>query len=131
MSQAVLRLVLRGDLMLGRGIDQVMPRHCPPELNEPHVRNTRYYVRAAEQRHGVVAPPSRARLGTQRSLGKAPQPSPGWHCDGRAGVDLVFGYSSHHPLPPELHSGRLILFGSGDLINNYEGLTPHAPWLAW
>ena len=25
-------------------------------------------------------------------------------------------------------SGRLILYGCGDLINDYEGLPPHAPW---
>lgn len=298
MSQAVLRLVLGGDLMLGRGIDQVMPRHCSPELQEPLVRDARYYVRAAEQRHGVIAPPfdparcwgdalpwirssgaqlhivnletaittsdqpcsskcvhyrmhpanvaslqsagidacslannhvldwglnglsetlrslrlagiatAGAGLSSQQAWTPARLPLPGggglllfawafsssgvppswaarsnrpgialfnridrgtvqsmccwinrqrrpgdrvmvslhwganWVAEipsqhrwlaqnliDRAGVDVVFGHSSHHPLPPELHSGRLILFGSGDLINDYEGLTAHAPW---
>lgn len=45
-----------------------------------------------------------------------------------AGVDLVFGHSSHHPLPLELHGERLILHGCGDLINDYEGLPDHGPW---
>ena len=45
-----------------------------------------------------------------------------------AGVDVVFGHSSHHPLPLEIHQGRLILYGCGDLINDYEGLPPHGPW---
>lgn len=45
-----------------------------------------------------------------------------------AGVDLVFGHSSHHPLPLEIHRGKLILYGCGDLINDYEGLAPHPPW---
>lgn len=45
-----------------------------------------------------------------------------------AGVDVVFGHSSHHPLPLEIHAGRLILYGCGDLINDYEGLPPHGPW---
>ena len=45
-----------------------------------------------------------------------------------ADVDVVFGHSSHHPLPLEIHRGRLILYGCGDLINDYEGLPPHAPW---
>lgn len=45
-----------------------------------------------------------------------------------AGVDLVVGHSSHHPLPLELHAGRLILYGCGDLINDYAGLPAHGPW---
>jgi poly-gamma-glutamate synthesis protein (capsule biosynthesis protein) len=45
-----------------------------------------------------------------------------------AGVDVVFGHSSHHTLPLEIHQGRLILYGCGDLINDYEGLPPHGPW---
>ena len=45
-----------------------------------------------------------------------------------AGVDVVYGHSSHHALPLELHGDRLILYGCGDLINDYEGLPAHAPW---
>ena len=45
-----------------------------------------------------------------------------------AGVDVVFGHSSHHPLPLEIYRGRLILYGCGDLINDYEGLPAHGPW---
>ncbi|HSB99577.1 MAG TPA: CapA family protein, partial [Burkholderiaceae bacterium] len=37
-------------------------------------------------------------------------------------ADVVHGHSSHHPLPPELHDGRLVLHGCGDLINDYEGI---------
>ncbi|MFZ5655213.1 MAG: CapA family protein [Pseudomonadota bacterium] len=39
-----------------------------------------------------------------------------------AGVDLVHGHSSHHPLGFEVHRGRLILYGCGDLLNDYEGI---------
>ncbi len=39
-----------------------------------------------------------------------------------AGVDVVFGHSSHHPLGIEVHHGRPILFGCGDFINDYEGI---------
>lgn len=42
-------------------------------------------------------------------------------------VDLVHGHSSHHPLPMEVHRGRLIVYGCGDLINDYEGIEPHGP----
>jgi poly-gamma-glutamate synthesis protein (capsule biosynthesis protein) len=41
------------------------------------------------------------------------------------GADLVHGHSSHHPLPAEVHRGRLILHGCGDLINDYEGIGEH------
>jgi len=39
-----------------------------------------------------------------------------------AGVDVVHGHSSHHPRPIEVYRGRLILYGCGDLINDYEGI---------
>lgn len=40
----------------------------------------------------------------------------------QAGVDLVHGHSSHHPLGLELYRDRLILYGCGDLLNDYEGI---------
>ncbi len=43
----------------------------------------------------------------------------------RAGVDVVHGHSSHHPLAMEVYRGRLILYGCGDLINDYEGIGGH------
>ncbi|MBS2031454.1 MAG: CapA family protein [Deltaproteobacteria bacterium] len=39
-----------------------------------------------------------------------------------AGVDVVHGHSSHHPRPIEIYQGRLVLYGCGDLINDYEGI---------
>ncbi|ATJ81946.1 CapA family protein [Halomonas beimenensis] len=42
-----------------------------------------------------------------------------------AGVDLVWGHSAHHPLGIEVHRGRLILYGCGDLLNDYEGIGGH------
>jgi poly-gamma-glutamate synthesis protein (capsule biosynthesis protein) len=43
-----------------------------------------------------------------------------------AGVaDLVHGHSSHHPLPLEVHRGKLIIYGCGDLLNDYEGIGGH------
>lgn len=38
------------------------------------------------------------------------------------GVDVVHGHSSHHPLGIELYRGRLILYGCGDFITDYEGI---------
>jgi poly-gamma-glutamate synthesis protein (capsule biosynthesis protein) len=39
------------------------------------------------------------------------------------GVDIVHGHSSHHPKGIEVRAGRLILYGCGDLINDYEGIS--------
>jgi poly-gamma-glutamate synthesis protein (capsule biosynthesis protein) len=38
------------------------------------------------------------------------------------GVDVVHGHSSHHPRPVEVYHGKLILYGCGDLIDDYEGI---------
>jgi poly-gamma-glutamate synthesis protein (capsule biosynthesis protein) len=35
---------------------------------------------------------------------------------------VVHGHSSHHPKAIELYRGRAILYGCGDLINDYEGI---------
>ncbi len=42
-----------------------------------------------------------------------------------AGADIIFGHSSHHAKAIELHEGKLILYGCGDLINDYEGIGGH------
>jgi poly-gamma-glutamate synthesis protein (capsule biosynthesis protein) len=42
-----------------------------------------------------------------------------------AGVDVIHGHSSHHPIGIEVHAGRLILYGCGDLITDYEGIAGH------
>jgi len=39
-----------------------------------------------------------------------------------AGVDLVHGHSSHHPLAIEVYRGKLVLYGCGDFVNDYEGI---------
>jgi poly-gamma-glutamate synthesis protein (capsule biosynthesis protein) len=38
------------------------------------------------------------------------------------GVDVVHGHSSHHARPIEIYRGRLVLYGCGDLIDDYEGI---------
>lgn len=39
------------------------------------------------------------------------------------GADVVFGHSSHHPRPVEIYRGKLVLYGCGDFIDDYEGIT--------
>ncbi len=43
----------------------------------------------------------------------------------QAGVDIVFGHSSHHPKGIEVYKNKLILYGCGDFINDYEGIGGH------
>jgi poly-gamma-glutamate synthesis protein (capsule biosynthesis protein) len=50
-------LLLAGDVMTGRGIDQILPHPCPSVLYEPVVRDARHYVRLAEAAHGPVPRP--------------------------------------------------------------------------
>lgn len=40
----------------------------------------------------------------------------------QAGVDLIHGHSAHHVKGIEVHRGRLILYGCGDRLNDYEGI---------
>jgi poly-gamma-glutamate synthesis protein (capsule biosynthesis protein) len=44
------------------------------------------------------------------------------------GVALVHGHSSHHPRPIEVYRDKLILYGCGDVINDYEGITGYAEY---
>jgi poly-gamma-glutamate synthesis protein (capsule biosynthesis protein) len=46
-----------------------------------------------------------------------------WLVDG--GADIVCGHSSHHPRPIEVYCNRLILYGCGDFIDDYEGIQGH------
>ncbi|HLE85758.1 MAG TPA: CapA family protein [Thermoanaerobaculia bacterium] len=39
-----------------------------------------------------------------------------------AGVAVVHGHSSHHPKAIEVHHGRLVLYGCGDFLTDYEGI---------
>ena len=38
---------------------------------------------------------------------------------------IVHGHSSHHPKGIEVYRDRLILYGCGDFMNDYEGITGH------
>ena len=42
-----------------------------------------------------------------------------------AGVDLVHGHSSHHPRPIEIYRGKLVMYGCGDTIDDYEGISSY------
>jgi poly-gamma-glutamate synthesis protein (capsule biosynthesis protein) len=46
-----------GDVMPGRGVDQILPHPGDPELREPYVRDARAYVDLAEDAHGPIPRP--------------------------------------------------------------------------
>jgi len=47
-----------------------------------------------------------------------------------AGIDVVHGHSSHHVRPIEVYRDRLILYGCGDFLDDYEGISGHESWRA-
>ena len=50
-------IFLCGDVMTGRGIDQVLPHPSDPNLFEPYVRNAKQYVALAEEANGPISQP--------------------------------------------------------------------------
>lgn len=50
-------LFLCGDVMIGRGIDQVLPYPVDPRLYEPYVKSAIDYVRLAEDANGSISAP--------------------------------------------------------------------------
>ncbi len=51
------RLLLCGDVMTGRGVDQVLPEPSPPVLYEPAIDSALDYVELAERVHGPIPKP--------------------------------------------------------------------------
>ena len=54
---APVKLFLCGDVMTGRGIDQILPYPGSAELHEDYVRDARDYVTLAERTNGPIARP--------------------------------------------------------------------------
>lgn len=55
--RARIRLLLTGDVMCGRGVDQILPHPSDPRIFEPFVQDARDYVRLAERAHGAIPKP--------------------------------------------------------------------------
>jgi poly-gamma-glutamate synthesis protein (capsule biosynthesis protein) len=49
-----MRFFLCGDVMTGRGIDQILPHPCDPALFEHHCSSALSYVRLAERCSGPI-----------------------------------------------------------------------------
>ena len=55
--QPTIKLFLCGDVMLGRGIDQILPEPCNPALHEDYVQSALEYVHLAEAAKGTLTQP--------------------------------------------------------------------------
>lgn len=53
-SSAERTLFLCGDVMTGRGVDQILPHPGSPQLYEPYTKSALEYVALAEQAHGAI-----------------------------------------------------------------------------
>ncbi len=53
----LITIFMCGDVMTGRGIDQVLPRPCNPVIYESYVRDARRYVELAEKANGPIQQP--------------------------------------------------------------------------
>ena len=53
-------LFLCGDVMTGRGIDQILPRPCDPAIREPYMDSALGYVQLAEEANGPIPRPADA-----------------------------------------------------------------------
>ena len=48
---------------------------------------------------------------------------------GSGTVDVIHGHSSHHPRGLEVYEGKPILYGCGDFLNDYEGISGYEEFL--
>lgn len=56
-SERSVRLFLCGDVMTGRGVDQILPYPCDPRLHEPYMDSAVDYLRLAERSVGPIPRP--------------------------------------------------------------------------
>ena len=56
-SSEEITLFLCGDVMTGRGIDQILPHPGDPRIHEPYVKDAKTYVELAEERNGLISDP--------------------------------------------------------------------------
>ncbi len=56
-SKQEITLFLCGDVMTGRGVDQVLPHPGDPHVHESYVKNAKIYVELAEERNGLISGP--------------------------------------------------------------------------
>jgi poly-gamma-glutamate capsule biosynthesis protein CapA/YwtB (metallophosphatase superfamily) len=53
-----IKVFLCGDVMLGRGIDQILPHPSAPRIYEDYLKDAREYLRLAERESGPIEVPA-------------------------------------------------------------------------
>jgi poly-gamma-glutamate capsule biosynthesis protein CapA/YwtB (metallophosphatase superfamily) len=53
----VIRLFLSGDVMTGRGIDQILAHPCDPQIREEYCKSALDYITLAERVSGPIKSP--------------------------------------------------------------------------
>jgi poly-gamma-glutamate capsule biosynthesis protein CapA/YwtB (metallophosphatase superfamily) len=95
-----------------------------PDLSEDSIRKIKDQIDAVKQEGDIVV----ASIHWGSNWGYA---VPLEHIDfahrliDAARVDMIHGHSSHHAMPLEVYRGKLIIYGSGDFLNDYEGIGGH------
>jgi poly-gamma-glutamate synthesis protein (capsule biosynthesis protein) len=56
-KEFLISLFLAGDVMTGRGIDQILPYPSEPTIHEPYLKSAKKYVEIAEEANGPIAAP--------------------------------------------------------------------------
>ncbi|HTY30954.1 CapA family protein [Mycobacterium sp.] len=99
-------------------------------IRDPSLRDVADEVAAevlAHKREGDVAVVS-VHWGSNWGYALAPSEVAFAHRLIDAGINVVHGHSSHHPRPIEIYRGKPILYGCGDVIDDYEGIGGHEPF---
>lgn len=113
--------------MTGRGIDQILAHPSDGTLHEPYIRDAADLARALDpiRREGDLAIAS-IHWGENWGYGVRPEQRKLAHrLIDEAGADVVHGHSSHHVKGIEVYRNRLVLYGCGDFLTDYEGITGH------
>ena len=132
----LITIFMCGDVMTGRGIDQVLPHPSAPVIYEPYLKSARGYVEIAEEANGPIPQPVNFSYIWGDALVVASIHWGGnWGYEvphdqtefahkliDAAGVDVIHGHSSHHVKGMEVYKDKLILYGCGDFLNDYEGI---------
>jgi len=93
-----------------------------PDLSFQTIQSVKKRIRAVKRERDIVV----ASIHWGRNWGYEVSPGQISFAHGlieEAGVDLIHGHSSHHVKGIEVYRGRLILYGCGDFLNDYEGIS--------
>jgi len=91
-------------------------------LSDPTVRHIKEQVDAVKQQRDIVV--ASIHWGSNWGYDIRPEQREFAHkLIDDAGVDIIHGHSSHHVKGIEVHKGRPIIYGCGDFLNDYEGIS--------